>query len=178
MREKYEICLERQKQLQAGKKLKLEEFGLLFPGPDGKGISKSTLGDILAKSDEILKNPPVVGAQRKKNKAPIYPIFEGLLVEWIEQAHAVRVPINDTVIQSQARELVEKLSGMEEIKEDYTDFQFSNGWHSAFKIRYGLCRQKFQGEGAGVKKEDLHIVRLQLRKDLEGYTLRDIWNCD
>ena len=55
LRKKYEICLARQKQLQGGKKLKLEEFGLLFAEPDKKRISKSMLGDILAKSDEILK---------------------------------------------------------------------------------------------------------------------------
>ncbi|RPB18215.1 hypothetical protein L211DRAFT_841639 [Terfezia boudieri ATCC MYA-4762] len=58
LREKYEICLERRTQLEAGKKLKLEEFGLLFPGRDGKGISTSTLSDILSNSKEILMHPP------------------------------------------------------------------------------------------------------------------------
>ncbi|RPB23040.1 hypothetical protein L211DRAFT_834474 [Terfezia boudieri ATCC MYA-4762] len=58
LRENYEICLERRTQLEAGKKLKLEEFGLLFPGRDGKGISTSTLSDILSNSKEILMHPP------------------------------------------------------------------------------------------------------------------------
>ena len=79
LREKYEICLEREKQVKAGKKMRLDEFGLLFPDRSGKGIPKSTLSDILAMSDEILKNPPVDGAHKKKRKAPVYPIFEALL---------------------------------------------------------------------------------------------------
>ncbi|KAF8420867.1 hypothetical protein EV426DRAFT_576147 [Tirmania nivea] len=101
LREKYEICLEWEKQVKAGKKMQLDEFGLLFPDPSGKGIPKSTLSDILAISDEILKNPPADGAHKKKKRAPVYPIFEALLAEWIERAHAVRV--NDAIIQTQAR---------------------------------------------------------------------------
>ncbi|KAF8424913.1 hypothetical protein EV426DRAFT_573640 [Tirmania nivea] len=103
LRENYEICLEREKQVKAGKKMRLDEFRLLFPDRSGKGIPKSTLSDILAMSDEILKNPPVDGAHKKKKRAPVYPIFEALLAEWIERAHAVRVPINDAIIQTQAR---------------------------------------------------------------------------
>ncbi|KAF8417768.1 hypothetical protein EV426DRAFT_577962 [Tirmania nivea] len=71
VKEKYEICLERQKQVRVGKKMRLEEFGLLFPDESGKGILKSTLSDILALSDEILKNPPVEGVHEKKQKAPV-----------------------------------------------------------------------------------------------------------
>ncbi|KAF8421182.1 hypothetical protein EV426DRAFT_706803 [Tirmania nivea] len=70
LREKYEICLEWEKQVKAGKKMRLDEFGLLFPDRSGKGIPKSTLSDILAMSDEILKNPPVDGAHKKKKRAP------------------------------------------------------------------------------------------------------------
>ncbi|RPB19328.1 hypothetical protein L211DRAFT_853302 [Terfezia boudieri ATCC MYA-4762] len=58
--------------------MRLDEFGLLFPDQSGKGIPKSTLSDILAMSDEILKNPPVDGAHKKKKRAPVYPIFEAL----------------------------------------------------------------------------------------------------
>jgi len=36
LREKYEFCLEREKQVKAGKKMRLEEFGLLFPDQSGK----------------------------------------------------------------------------------------------------------------------------------------------
>lgn len=178
LREKYEICLERQEQLQAGKKLRLEEFGLLFPDRDGKGISKSTLSDILAASDKILKDPPVDGAHKKKQRAAIYPILESLLAEWIERAHAVRVPINDSIIQTQVRLLTEELSAQELCTEDYTDFQCSGGWLSAFKIRHGVCRQKLAGEGGAMPKEDIEVARSKLRVDLTGYTLRDIWNCD
>ena len=40
MRENYDICLEHKNQLAAGtgKKLKLEDFGLLFLGRDGKAL--------------------------------------------------------------------------------------------------------------------------------------------
>ncbi|RPB28996.1 hypothetical protein L211DRAFT_845024 [Terfezia boudieri ATCC MYA-4762] len=68
LREKYEICLEREKQLKEGKKMRLDEFRLLFPDQRGKGIPKSTLSDILAMSDEILKNPLVDGAHKKKKR--------------------------------------------------------------------------------------------------------------
>ena len=60
LREKYEIYLEREKQVKAGKKVQLGEFGLLFPDQSGKGIPKSKLSGILAMSDEILKNPLVM----------------------------------------------------------------------------------------------------------------------
>jgi len=68
LREKSEICLEWQKQINAGKKTRLEEFGLLFPDRSGKGISKSTLTDILAMLDEVLKNSPVDGVHKKQEK--------------------------------------------------------------------------------------------------------------
>ena len=66
LREKYEVCLEGEKQVKAGKKMRLDEFGLLFPDRSGKGTLKSTLSDVLALSDEILKNPPVDGAHRRR----------------------------------------------------------------------------------------------------------------
>ena len=178
LREKYEICLEREKQLKAGKKMRLEEFGLLFPDRSGKGISKSTLHDILAMSKEILKNPPVEAAHKKKQRAAVYPILEGLLMEWIERAHAVRVPINDAIIQTQARLLMDELSGRDFCSEDYTDFQYSGGWLSAFKLRHGICRQKLEGEGGRIGEEEIHVARMKIREDLTGYALRDIWNCD
>jgi len=49
---------------------------------------------------------------------------------------------------------------------------------SAFKVRHGICRQKLQGEGGGMLDSDIEVARLQLREDLRGYALRDIWNCD
>ncbi|RPB21355.1 hypothetical protein L211DRAFT_870054 [Terfezia boudieri ATCC MYA-4762] len=178
LREKYEICLEREKQVKEGKKMRLDEFGLLFPDRSGKGIPKSSLSDILAMSDEFLKNPPVDGAHKKKKRAPVYPIFEALLAEWIERAHAVRVPINDAIIQTQAHKLVEELSGQEECEEDYMDFQYSGGWLSAFKVCNGICGQKLQGEGGGMLESDIEVARIKLREDLRGYALRDIWDCD
>ncbi|KAF8423792.1 hypothetical protein EV426DRAFT_711017 [Tirmania nivea] len=113
VKEKYEICLERQKQVQAGKNMRLEKCGLLFPDRSGNGISKATLSDILAMSDEILKKPPVEGTHEKKQRAPVCPVFEALLAEWIERAHAVPSSnqINDAIIQTQARSLMEELSG-------------------------------------------------------------------
>jgi len=35
---------------------------------------------------------------RNKKRAPVHPVFEALLAEWIERAYAVRVPINDAII--------------------------------------------------------------------------------
>ena len=111
LREKYEICLEREKQLKAGKKMRLEEFGLLFPDGNGKGITKSTLSDILAMSEEILKDPPVDGSHKKKQRATIYPMLEGLLAEWIDRAHAVRVPgepVRDQLVAGRGEWLFEQ----------------------------------------------------------------------
>ena len=51
--------------------------------------------------------------------------------------------------------------------EDYTDFQCSGGWLSAFKVRHGICRQKLQGEGGGILNSDIEVARLQLREDLQ-----------
>jgi len=59
-----DICLEREKQVKAGK-MRLDGLGLLLPDRSSKGISKSILSDILAMSDEILKNPPVDRAHKK-----------------------------------------------------------------------------------------------------------------
>jgi len=56
--------------------------------------------------------------------------------------------------------------------EDYTDFQCSGGWLSAFKIRHGICWQKFEGEGGAMLASDIEVARL------EDLRLRDIWNCD
>ena len=38
LRETYEICLEREKQIKEGKEMRLDEFGVLFPDRSGKGI--------------------------------------------------------------------------------------------------------------------------------------------
>jgi len=121
--------------------------------------------------DEISKNPPVDGAPREKKRAPVYLIFEAL---WIERVHAVRVPINDSIIQTQAHSLIEEFSGQEESVEDYIDFQRSGGWLSAFKARNGICRQKFESEGRPRLPSDIEVARLKLREDVRGYSLRDI----
>jgi len=59
--------------------MRLKEFGLLFPDQSDKGISKSTMSDILAMSNEILEYPLVDEAHKKKKRAAGYPIFEALL---------------------------------------------------------------------------------------------------
>jgi len=62
--------------------------------------------------------------------------------------------------------------------EDYSDFQCSGGWSSAFEVRNGTCWQKLKDEGGGMPEADIEVARTKLREDLRGYALRDIWNCD
>ena len=62
--------------------------------------------------------------------------------------------------------------------EDYTGFQSSGGWLSTSKVRHGICRQKFEGEGGAMLASDIEVARPKLREDLCGYAFRDTWNCD
>ncbi|RPB27259.1 hypothetical protein L211DRAFT_866122 [Terfezia boudieri ATCC MYA-4762] len=160
LREKYEIRLERRTQLEAGKMLKLE---LLFPGRDGKGISTSTLSDILSNSKEILMHPPIDGSHKKKSRAPFYPMFEAFLAEWIERAHCMRVPVNDAIIQTQAQLIIQELSSLEFplSEEDYTDFSFSHGWlsctFSAYQYHSSLSSTQYNRIFATLDA-DIHLI--------------------
>lgn len=50
------------------------------------------------------------------------------------------------------------------------DFKFSESWAAKFKNRYDLHVKR---DGAGESAED---ARVRLRRELEGYSLRDIYN--
>jgi hypothetical protein len=50
------------------------------------------------------------------------------------------------------------------------DFKFSESWAAKFKNRYDLHVKR---DGAGEAAED---ARVRLRRELEGYSLRDIYN--
>ena len=103
--EKWKICQARLKSGQRSGEMTLEDFCKLFLNPDGKPMPLSSMSMILRKTD-IAEPPEGASAIKMKERSQQFPIFERVLVEWIEKALMAKVLISDEVIKEQGRILI------------------------------------------------------------------------
>lgn len=195
--EKYDLCMLRSKH----PKMKLSEFALLPECPkrdDSKPLAASSLCEHLKRWEERVAEGPPTGeykclsknlweniitgnkgpeSQKKKARKAQFPIFEFLLVKWIDAAEYERVPVTDDVIRSQAIVIQQTLSKIG-CEEDYTNFELSQGWLARFKERHTIGRLKRHGESGSVDERCLPVWRRNLQHQLADFAPKDRWNCD
>ena len=86
------------------------------------------------------------------------------------EAHEKNIHVNGPLLQSQASEIA--------MKYNYDKFSASNGWLESFCDRHQIKMANLHGESAEVSDEVVHQWHLELPNITNGYTLRDIYNCD
>lgn len=136
------------------------------------GLSKSTIGTIWKKKQEILDNFEQMNSNVKKVKKPTnFEVDQGLL-KWFSQQRSNNVTISGTVLQSKAEDLGSKLLERPECR-------FSRSWIERFKTRHNISSGKIVGEAAAV---NMTVVNdwLQNKWPLirENFKDEDIFNGD
>lgn len=108
------------------------------------------------------------GVQRKKQKVGKFDKLEKVLVEWLHQARALKLPISGPIICEKARKIAEGLQ--------INDFNASNGWIDRFKNRNGIVYRQISGESETVAQQDVdtwdrELQVLEKRMTRRGLTL-------
>lgn len=96
--------------------------------------------------------------------------LEKVLVEWLHQARALKLPISGHIICEKARKIAESLH--------ITDFNASNGWIDRFKNRHSIVYRQISGESETVAQQDTEKWMATLPELLQNYEPRDIFNAD
>lgn len=130
----------------------------------------STLRTILKNREEINEKYRLGGVQRKKQKVGKFDKLEKVLVEWLHQARALKLPISGPIICEKARKIAEGLQ--------IADFNASNGWIDRFKNRNGIVYRQISGESETVAQQDVDTWMATLPELLQNYEPRDIFNAD
>lgn len=99
------------------------------------------MSDILKESTKWLQ-PEVSDSStwKKKQRFQQFLALERHVLEWIDRANQNRVAINDYVLKVATEKLMAELGS--DYKEDYTDFNVSNGWIHNLKQRHSLRSKK------------------------------------
>ncbi|CAK1556035.1 unnamed protein product [Leptosia nina] len=130
----------------------------------------STLRTIIKKRGEIKEKYKLGSAQRKKHKVGKFDKLEKVLVEWIHQTRALKLPINGPIICEKARIIANGLK--------ITDFNASSGWIDRFKNRNGIVyRQNKNGESPEAQ-QTVDTWMSTLPEMVQNYEPRDIFNAD
>lgn len=130
----------------------------------------STLRTILKNREDIKEKYRLGGVQRKKQKVGKFDKLEKVLVEWLHQARALKLPISGPIICEKARKIAESLQ--------IADFNASNGWIDRFKNRHGIVYRQISGESETVVQQDVDTWMATLPELLQNYEPRDIFNAD
>ncbi|RPB08692.1 DDE-domain-containing protein [Morchella conica CCBAS932] len=111
----------------------------------------------------------------------MFPIFEYLLVTWIDAAEAARQPITDEAIRAQGKRIQERLSSSsaDECRETYDSFEMSSGWLQGFKQRHNIDQHKRHRQvGGPFDAAAIPTHRASLSMGLRQFAPADRYNCD
>jgi hypothetical protein len=134
-------------------------------------ISNSTVYDILNKSEHWLSiDITSFNANNFCEKSSNYPQLEETLSIWVDQQISRNLTLSGPIIQQKAKECANLL--------DINNFSASAGWLANFKSRNNLHAFKISGEAGSAPIERLPQMKAELQEILQGYELRNIWNCD
>ncbi|CAK1601261.1 unnamed protein product [Parnassius mnemosyne] len=114
----------------------------------------STLRTILNNRQEINEKYRLGGGKRKKQKVGKFDQLEKVLVEWLHQSRALKLPISGPILCEKARKIGESLQ--------ITDFTAPNGWIDRLKNRHGIVYRQINGESEIVAEEDVDTWIAQL----------------
>jgi hypothetical protein len=102
------------------------------------GLSKSTVGLILSKSNEYKEQSKVAATsfsiQCTGNRSSVLTEMESLLITWLEDCNQKRIPIGTNNITVKALSLFSSLKE-NEFKRDSKIFSASRGWFEQFQAR-------------------------------------------
>jgi len=99
-------------------------------------------------------------------------------VEWVDRANSAHILVTDTVLRATATRLIEKLIHIPADGEDCAGLPFSNGWLFNLKMQNGLFSKKTKGDGGKIDGALLPGMQDELKKELEDYAPRYVFNCD
>lgn len=138
------------------------------------GIPVTTLSDVIKHRKKWEDAAMLGNVKGRRIKTPKYPELEAALVKFITQARAmpVKIPINTTLLRTQARTIALRLR-IPEFKER------SGGWVSRFKRRNKVLFKKMSGESADVPDDTVQAWRSRVLPGLlKEYSLKDVYNAD
>lgn len=143
-----------------------EFLSKIFSKKFSKDISRRAIGDLLKK--KIIKETDNKHIKRMFSPKEIR--LDTALKLWIDVNISQNVNLSDFVIKSKALSFAKNLNVM--------DFKASNGWLEKFKKRYNLKSYKLVGETAHVDMDSIEEGRMRICKEIENYSLDDIYNMD
>lgn len=141
----------------------------------GVDIGRTTLFDMCNNKSLIIKQCDNK-EQLKRKKIDLYNskgrnhMMEEALYIWIVQKLNNNAIITGNIIKAKAKVFGDKLG----IK----NFKYSEGWLSNFKKRFNISSFKICGESAGISNEDIVKGKEFIMKQMEGYTLDNVYNLD
>jgi hypothetical protein len=134
-------------------------------------VGKTQVHKILKDSEDIYKRWRGGNASqiKKKLKSDSTQIDE-VVYEWFSAARYKNAPISGPLIQEKALEVARALN--------FGSFKASNGWIQKFKTRHSILCKTICGESADAPKETADLWKGKLYRLCDGYSERDILNCD
>ena len=148
------------------------------------GKNRSTIATIWSDRKRIQKHidsvVPMKSTIISKRRGQVLEKTEKLLVQWLEDKQARRMPVSFGLIQEKATTLFEDLKAKagEGCNED--DFVASHGWFHRFKKRANLHHVKVAGEAASADKMAAEAFPAEFKKILDegGYSPMQVFNVD
>ena len=152
--QKYEICKYKKDNPSAS----LNTISTLFSEKfkTSTVLKLSTLSRILKDSDNILNKD---FATKFRERKASYPELEEALFIWFCNKRDCFIPISDEILINKA-----KIFGSPEFFGVQSNFNYSIGWLSKFKLRYRISAHTIHGESAGIPKEYINNARERLKK--------------
>lgn len=130
-------------------------------------LGKTTLFDILKSSEKWLN---VETSTLLRQKTCQHPQLEDALYTWFTHVRARKACVNNEMLIAKAKVFGEKLG--------ITDFSYSFGWLTRFKVRKGIQFREQHGEAGSADPEAVAAGREDLRQVLARYNPDDVYNLD
>ena len=164
--QKKEICTFRQQ----NPKMSQAEIAKWATNHLGRPVAKSSVGDIVRKSDQWLKTPDITSSSPLRHKHGQHPDLESALQLWLNDVRARNAVVNDEMMLEKAKWFGKQLN--------IDNLNYSRGWLARFKERKEISRQKIQGEAASADMTKVCEGRTHLQEVLSHYDPEDIYNMD
>ncbi|XP_064482539.1 tigger transposable element-derived protein 4-like [Ornithodoros turicata] len=150
--------------------LKLPDIQQWAKSQLGLDIPKSTMADILSRSDKWLS-----ADKENVNAVQERPGREGKLEEalltWFGDLRSRGAPVNDMMLIEKAKIFGARLGAPDA-------FQFSRGWLHRFKQRHEIRQYTTHGEAASVDEAVVEAGKTAMRRTLQNFNRDDTYNMD
>ena len=135
-------------------------------------IGKTQVNSILSKKNEYLQEwaSNVNPKDKKRGRPSEFGEINKIVFKWFCMVRESNVTVSGTMIQEEATEIAKSLN--------ITNFKASNGWLEKWKIRYNIGELAVSGEDGDVDEGVIGSWSERLQDVVEGYELKDIFNCD